>query len=141
MRTTQRKPWRAAVGTCLAAIALAGIATAQLAIDWHSVDGGGGVSSGGTLEVSGTIGQHDAGAMAGGSLELVGGFWAVTLPALCAGDVDGDGTVNITDLGILLSNFGIAVGATRSDGDLSGDGAVNITDLGELLAAFGSPCN
>lgn len=58
----------------------------------------------------------------------------------CPGDVNGDNTVNITDLGVLLSNFGLMGGATFSQGDLNGDGNVNITDLGILLAAFGTPC-
>jgi len=55
--------------------------------------------------------------------------------------LDGDGVVNITDLGILLSNFGLS-GPTvkRQDGDLNGDMAVNITDLGILLAEFGNTC-
>lgn len=70
------------------------------------------------------------------------GQWRAFLltPTACAGDVTGDGLVNITDLGVLLSNYGAMSGATREDGDLNGDGAVNISDLGELLAAFGSTC-
>jgi hypothetical protein len=58
----------------------------------------------------------------------------------CPGDVDGDNLVNITDLGILLSNFGLLAGAKLEQGDLSGDGAVNITDLGILLSHFGESC-
>jgi len=47
-------------------------------IDWYTVAGGGGTSTGGTYAVSGTIGQHDAGGpMAGGSYSLTGGFWAI----------------------------------------------------------------
>jgi hypothetical protein len=47
-------------------------------IDWYKVSGGGGTSTGGTYQVSGTIGQHDAGgAMTGGSYSLTGGFWAL----------------------------------------------------------------
>ena len=46
-------------------------------INWYKIAGGGGVSSGGAFTVSGTIGQHDAGAaMAGGNFSLTGGFWA-----------------------------------------------------------------
>jgi len=45
------------------------------AITWWTVDGGGGESSGGGYRVSGTAGQPDAGAMAGGSYRLEGGFW------------------------------------------------------------------
>ena len=52
-------------------------AAAQYAIDWHTMDGGGGASTGGVYSVSGTIGQPDAGgAMTNGSFALVGGFWA-----------------------------------------------------------------
>jgi len=34
---------------------------APLSIDWHTIDGGGGTSSGGVYSVVGTIGQPDAG--------------------------------------------------------------------------------
>jgi len=47
------------------------------AIDWWTVDGGGGASTGGVFAVSGTIGQPDAGAMSGGNFSLTGGFWAL----------------------------------------------------------------
>lgn len=47
-------------------------------IDWYSIDGGGVMlSSAGNLELSGTIGQPDAGRLTGGGLTLVGGFWGV----------------------------------------------------------------
>jgi hypothetical protein len=54
-------------------------AWAQLAIDWHTIDGGGGTSTNGQYAISGTIGQPDATTiqMAGGSFKLDGGFWAV----------------------------------------------------------------
>ena len=50
-------------------------ARAQYAIDWYTVDGGGGTSSGGSYALSGTIGQPDAGTLSGGSYTLEGGFW------------------------------------------------------------------
>jgi hypothetical protein len=56
--------------------------------------------------------------------------------ATCPGDVDGSGSTNITDLGILLANFGQSV-PPNTMGDLDGSGTVNITDLGILLADFG----
>ena len=51
---------------------------ATYAIDWYTIDGGGGFnSSGGTYTLSGTIGQHDAGSpMESGTFDLNGGFWA-----------------------------------------------------------------
>ena len=46
-------------------------------IDWSTIDGGGGTSTGGVYAVSGTIGQPDAGAMTGGQYFLIGGFWGL----------------------------------------------------------------
>jgi len=47
-------------------------------IDWFTIDGGGGTSTGGVYSVSGTIGQPDAGpAMSGGNYSLTGGFWSL----------------------------------------------------------------
>lgn len=54
-------------------------------IDWFTIDGGGGTSSGGSYALSGTIGQPDASAMTGGDFVLTGGFWsvgAIDLPAI-----------------------------------------------------------
>ena len=48
----------------------------NLSIDWFTVDGGGGTSTGGVFKVSGTVGQTDAGAMSGGGFLLQGGFWS-----------------------------------------------------------------
>jgi len=46
-------------------------------IDWFTIDGGGGTSTGGVFSVSGTIGQPDAGHMSGGNYTLDGGFWGI----------------------------------------------------------------
>jgi hypothetical protein len=46
-------------------------------IDWFTIDGGGGTSTGGVYSVSGTIGQPDAGHMSGGNFTIDGGFWGV----------------------------------------------------------------
>jgi hypothetical protein len=54
----------------------------------------------------------------------------------CVGDTNGDGIVNITDVGVLLANFGASV-PPGTGGDVSGDGFVNITDLGIVLGDFG----
>lgn len=59
-----------------------GMARAQdFAVDWFTVDGGGGSSTGGVYTVTGTIGQPDAGALAGGNYTLVGGFWGIIAAA------------------------------------------------------------
>jgi hypothetical protein len=46
-------------------------------IDWSTIDGGGGTSTGGAYSISGTIGQPDAGTMSGGQYSLPGGFWSL----------------------------------------------------------------
>ena len=47
-------------------------------IGWYKIAGGGGTSSGGAYQVSGTIGQPDAsGSMTGGSFSVIGGFWSL----------------------------------------------------------------
>ena len=42
-------------------------------IEWFTIDGGGGTSSGGQYTLSGTIGQPDAGELKGGNYVLEGG--------------------------------------------------------------------
>jgi len=47
-------------------------------IDWSTIDGGGGTSTGGVYSVRGTIGQPDAGpTMSGGHYSVDGGFWSL----------------------------------------------------------------
>ncbi len=58
-------------------VALGLAARAQYSIDWYTIDGGGGTSTGGVYSVSGTIGQPDAGHMSGGNFTLDGGFWVI----------------------------------------------------------------
>jgi hypothetical protein len=48
---------------------------AQYSLDWYTIDGGGGRSSGGPYILTGTIGQPDAAWSSGGNFELLGGFW------------------------------------------------------------------
>jgi hypothetical protein len=48
----------------------------QYEVNWYTVDGGGGRSSGGPYVLTGTIGQPDAAYSAGGQYELLGGFWS-----------------------------------------------------------------
>lgn len=62
---------------CLLISVLCLPASAQFSLDWWTVDGGGGTSSGGVYSVSGTIGQPDAGKMSGGNFNLDGGFWGI----------------------------------------------------------------
>ena len=47
-------------------------------IDWHTIAGGGGTSTGAVYSVSGTIGQPAAGGpLTNGSYSVIGGFWVL----------------------------------------------------------------
>jgi hypothetical protein len=50
-------------------------AFADYDIPWHTIDGGGGISTGGQYIVTGTIAQPDAAYSASEQYELLGGFW------------------------------------------------------------------
>lgn len=68
--------------TVLIAIVWSGalcVSAEDFSIDWYTVDGGGGTSTGSVFSVSGTIGQPDASTttMTGGAYSLTGGFWAL----------------------------------------------------------------
>ncbi len=45
-------------------------------LSWHSIDGGGGVSTGGSLSLIGAIGQPESGRSENGAQALSGGLWA-----------------------------------------------------------------
>src|SRR5689334_9102237 len=55
-------------------------------IEWFTVDGGGGTSTGDNYTLSGTMGQPDAGTLSGGSYTLEGGFWpGLVVPSTTGG--------------------------------------------------------
>jgi hypothetical protein len=106
---------RSSVLTIAAAVLLTGAAGgfAQVGggfdLTWSTIDGGGGTSSGGGFELSGTIGQPDAGpngGMTGGGYTLTGGFWPGALPActtFVAADFTQDCRVNEADFLIFVA--------------------------------------
>ena len=63
------------LGLCLGATQ--SVTAQSYSIDWFTIDGGGGTSTGGVYSVSSTIGQPDAGKMSGGTYTIEGGFWGV----------------------------------------------------------------
>jgi chitodextrinase len=58
------------------------------------------------------------------------------ISAAQAGDINGDGVVNVLDLSIIASNYG-KTGMTLAQGDLNGDGVVNIYDLSIIASNWG----
>ena len=53
----------------------------------------------------------------------------------CTGDVDGDYTVDVTDLLAVISAWGPCSGC---DADVDGSGTVDVTDLLAIISAWGS---
>ena len=97
---------RSAVALAVLLLALA-VFTADAqdyAIDWWTVDGGGGTSTGSVYSVRGTIGQPDAGGMSGGAFALVGGFWGVVAAIQTPG---------APMLSVVLTNGGVTVSWPR----------------------------
>ena len=136
MKRTTLLAYFGSIIVCVGAAALAPIGGGDFDLTWHTIDGGGGTSAGGGFELSGTIGQHDAGeAMTGGNFALIGGFWAGTgsAPGMpCPWDLDGNESVGTSDLLELFAQWGAAGSA-----DFDESGAVGTNDLLILFANWG----
>lgn len=112
---------------CLAIGFLSAVAAAQpLTVPWFTIDGGGGLSSGGSFSVGGTIGQPDAGApMQGGRFSVRGGFWE-GLPSNaecpCAADYNRDGGIDGSDVAAFFDDWegGTACADVNQDGGIDG---------------------
>jgi hypothetical protein len=74
----KRFPGVPMLAACLLLAASIALAQAGGGYDlaWNTVDGGGGsASTGGGFSLGGSVGQPDAGVLAGGGYTLSGGFW------------------------------------------------------------------
>lgn len=115
-------------------LAAASTASSQYAVDWYTIDGGGGHSMGGNFIVGGTIGQTDAlvgtGGMSGGVFKLQGGFWTVAAAEVCAcpGDMNGDGFRDGLDVQEFLNCLRF-FGGDCSCADVDHAGGVTVDDL------------
>ena len=108
-----------------------------------TIDGGGVMqSAGGEFELSGTIGQPDAGTMSSGEgeFELTGGFWFETPP----GDCNDTGCVDLIDYADIVDEFepclsGPGGGLPLPECncfDLDGDNDVDLSDIAQFQNAF-----
>lgn len=118
-----------------------GLSGGDFEIVSSTIDGGGGSSTGGDFEMSGTIGQPDAGAvMTGGDFELTGGFWAgVSSASGAPGDCDGDGDIDLVDFGEFQLCFTGSSGVLTPGcecADFDGDSDVDLVDFGDFQLAF-----
>ena len=55
----------------------------------------------------------------------------------CMADIDGNGSVDVTDLLTVIADWGCTSGCA---GDLDGNGVVNVTDLLAVISSWGE-CN
>ena len=106
-------------------------------ISRSTVDGGGVMrSTGGDFELSGTIGQPDAGTMSGEGFDLTGGFWF----PLSLDDCNSDGWVDLIDYddfdGCLSGPDGGLPLPECNCFDLDGDDDVDLSDVRQFQHAF-----
>lgn len=73
----QSKRFAAVCAFLLSAFCFVVSAFGQHAIDWYTIDGGGGQSTDGYHTITGTIGQPDAGILSDGYYTILGGFWGI----------------------------------------------------------------
>ena len=79
MKTTSSSSKQTALGLLMLALTARALAQ-NYSVDWFTIDGGGGTSTGGVYAVSGTIGQPDAGGpLTNGPYAVTGGFWALPI--------------------------------------------------------------
>jgi hypothetical protein len=71
-----------AIATLILAARAAVVAQTGYELNWWTVDGGGGASTGEAYALGSTAGQPDTGTATGGDYALSGGFWAGTGPDL-----------------------------------------------------------
>ena len=128
-----------AILTSTALVIATGMVAAQLEISRSNVDGGGVLrSTGGTFELSGTIGQPDAGVMTGGDFILTGGFWFETPP----GDCNQDGGTGLLDMRTFTNCMTGPASAPAGECrcfDVNHSGSSDLTDFAEFQTAFGGP--
>jgi len=129
------------VSTTLTVLTIAVVGAARAVDDFEvsrsTIDGGGVMfSTGGDFELSGTIGQPDAGTMAGGDFSLSGGFWFAEPP----GDCNSTGNVNLLDyddLQVCLSGPDAGLPASECNCfDIDNDSDVDLSDIGRFQVSF-----
>jgi hypothetical protein len=130
------------LATVLLFCTVATLRAGELTLNWWTIDAGGGTATGGTLQLSGTTGQPDAGVLAGANLTLSGGFWPAA-PNVRPGDVNCDGVVDFRDINpfvLILSNLAgwqaAYPGCPWQNGDCNQDGTVDFKDINPFVAVL-----
>ena len=110
---------RSTIGIILLTMFVVSAVSGEYDLSWHTIDGGGGMSSGGTYTLTGTIAQHDAAYSAGEQYELLGGFWPGGPICICI--VEFEDFARFADQW-LYEGDGL-------EADLNGNGIVDYEDL------------
>jgi len=103
----------------------------------------GGTMSAGPYTCTTSIGTVEGSATSkNGNLKITGGFICVApyLHQACDSDLDGNGTVDSADLGVMLVVWGPVIPAFKF-ADLNRDGIIDSADLGVLLTDIGTTCS
>jgi hypothetical protein len=103
------------------------VTAAEYEIPWHTIDGGGGTSTGGPYSITGTIGQADTGVSSAGAFVNSAGFWPGNFGCV----------VNLTDLKRLAEAW-LSSGVLLADLDLSGK--VDMADFAMLSGWWMTHC-
>jgi hypothetical protein len=130
---------KAFLAVMLAGTVVVGAIGQDYEVSRSTVDGGGVMASdGGSFELSGTIGQPDAGTLSGGNFSVTGGFWFPLAPADC----NIDGAVDLYDYDSFEACMSGPSGGLLDPScvcfDLDGDVDVDLEDVGAFQLSFGS---
>ena len=122
--------------TVLAIVLAGSVIAGDFEMTRWTVDGGGEVfTTGGEFDLSGTLGQPDAGVMSGGAFTLTGGFWF----PLADGDCNTDGCVDLFDYGEFKPCLSGPDGSVTYDCrcyDVDQDGDVDLFDVAMFQESF-----
>ncbi len=68
---------------------------------------------------------------------------SITVSVTLQGDLNGDGSVDLSDLSVLLATYNLCAGDAGYNGaaDIDGDDCVGLSDLSILLANYGGSCS
>lgn len=126
---------------------------AQVSIPWYTVANGGLVAtSGGPYQLSGTIGQAQAGRSSSFQYFLQSGFWGAAIPDKCAGDGNCDGVIDWRDIDYLVAaqndNYAAWLSLFEDRNppcsiqnlDASGDYHIDWRDIDPFVAAMNQTC-
>ena len=118
-------------------VLIAANALAQPTIDWHTVDGGGGRSTGVIFTITGTIAQADAcDTLSGSTFSIGGGFWTIHASPTCAADFNSDGSVDFFD----YLDFVDAFSSSVPSADFNHDGSIDFFDYLDFVDLFSVGC-